>query len=367
MRQPSEIIPLAILQPSKSGCSAEDNQSVSAKVAKLENRLSCISPLLPRSSMSVSLAASDAAQLISASRMASGGLSLSKKRKSFKSPGKANLDQLLGLGSCENEASESEGEYFNFKRKCHSASTSTSRTTDRPTVHPIDCANPLICDLSAKVSGLSDSAEFNVNAVSVSRPRARAQTGSADIFSDNDEEEGRDGVLRVFTDETQRATRDNKNECYSNADIKTNAWSDMSSSVLTASAAVASESMVLVPRSRGRAAVTFSEFELSGVQHVELQLQSNFQEETERMDDALSNAELTGSYRRSSRLLRNSMNSSAKKNESRNSDRKSLGSSRAVSRESSQSGKPSMDVMRNDCGYGSYFSSMEFAAQVSYV
>jgi hypothetical protein len=367
MPQPSETIPLAIRQPIKSGSFEAANRSVSAKVAELENRLSCISPLLSRSSMSMSLAASDAAQLISASRMASGGLSLSKKRKSFKSPGKANLDQLLGLGSCDNEASESEGECFNFKRKRHSASTSTSRTTDRPTEHPIDCAIPLICNLSAKVSGLSDSAEFHLNAVSVSRPIARAQTGSADIFSDDDEEESRYGVLRVLTDETQRATRDNKNDSYSNADIKTNARSDMSSCVLTASAAVASESMVLVPRSRGRAAVTFSELELSCVQHVESQLQSNFQEETESLDDALTNAELTGSYRRSSRLLRNSINSSAKKRESHNSARKSLGSSRAVSRESSQSGKPSMDVMRYDCGYGSYFSSMEFAAQVSHV
>jgi hypothetical protein len=364
MLQASEIIPLAVLQPSTSACFGEANQSVSANVVNLENRLSCISPLLPRNTMSVSLAASDAAQLISAGKVASGRLSLSNKRKSFKSPGRANLDQLLGLGSCDNEASESEGEYFNFKKKRQSVSKSNSRTTDHPSVHTIDSVIPRSGDLPAKVSGLSDSVEFNHSAGSDSRPIARAQTGSADIFSDDDEEEVGGGALsRGGTEEAQRAIRDN--ECSSNADINTNARSDMSSCVLTAS--TAPDSMILVPRSRGRAAVTFSESEPSGVWHGESQLQPHFQEEPESMDDELTNAELTSSCRRSRRLLRNSINSSAKKNGSHSSDRKSLGSSRAISWEPSQSGKLSMDVMRNDCSFGSYFSSMEFAAQVSYV
>ena len=357
--QPSEIIPLAVIQPSTSTCFTETNLSVSSKVAILENRLSCISPL--RSRGAVSLAASVAAELISASRVASGGLSLSKKRKSFKSPGRTNLDQLLGLGSCDNEASESEGEYFNLKKKRPAASTSCM--SDR------DCVIPRIDDLYAKAPGLSNSVDFNLHAVAGSKPLARSQTGSADIFSDADEEDEDDDVLPVVTEETQRVSEENK--CSSSADVKTKAIPDMSPSVLTTTpsafaAALASDSMVPVPRSRGRTAVTFSDAELSGVQHTDILSDSHFQGETNIMGDALTNAELTGSYRRSSRLLRNSINSSAKKNGSDISGPTLPGSSRRVLQESLQDGKPSMDAMRNDCGYGSYFSSMEFAAQVSW-
>jgi hypothetical protein len=358
--QPSEIIPLAVIQPSTSTCFTETNLSVSSKVAILENRLSCISP--HRSRGAVSLAASVAAELISASRVASGGLSLSKKRKSFKSPGRTNLDQLLGLGSCDNEASGSEGEYFNFKKKRPAASTSCM--SDR------ECVIPRIDDLYAKAPGLSNSVDFNLHAVSGSKPLARSQTGSADIFSDADEEdEDDDDVLPVVTEETQRVSEENK--CSSSAYVKTKAIPDMSPSVLTttpsafASAALASDNMVPVPRSRGRTAVTFSDAELSGVLHTDTHSNSHSQGETNSMSDALTNAELTGSYRRSSRLLRNSINSSAKKNGSDSSGPTLPGSTRRVSQESLQDGKPSMDAMRNDCGYGSYFSSMEFAAQVS--
>ena len=357
--QPSEIIPQAVIQPSTSTCFTETNLSVSSKVAILENRLSCISPL--RSRGAVSLAASVAAELISASRVASGGLSLSKKRKSFKSPGRTNLDQLLGLGSCDNEASESEGEYFNLKKKRPAASTSCM--SDR------ECVVPRIDDLYAKAPGLSNSVDLNIHAVSGNKPLARTQTSSADIFSDADEEDEDDDVLPVVTEETQRVSGEDK--CSSSADINTKAIPDMSPSVLTttpsafASAALASDSMVPVPRSRGRTAVTFSDAELSGVQHTDILSDSHSQGENNSMSDALTDAELTGSYRRSSRLLRNSINSSAKKNGSDSSGPTLPGSSRRVLQESLQYGKPSMDAMRNDCGYGSYFSSMEFAAQVS--
>ena len=235
-----------------------------------------------------------------------------------------------------------------------------------------ECVIPRIDDLYAKAPGLSNSVDLNLHAVAGSKPLARTQTSSADIFSDadeEDEEEEDDDVLPVVTEETQRVSGEDK--CSSSADINTKAIPDMSPSVLTttpsafASAALASDSMVPVPRSRGRTAVTFSDAELSGVQHTDTHSDSHFQGETNSMSDALTNAELTGSYRRSSRLLRNSINSSAKKNGSDSSGPTLPGSSRRVLQESLQYGKPSMDAMRNDCGYGSYFSSMEFAAQVS--
>lgn len=232
-----------------------------------------------------------------------------------------------------------------------------------------DCVIPRIDDLCAKAPGLSNSVDLNLHAVAGSKPLARSQTSSADIFSDADEEEDGDDVLPVVTEETQRVSGENKFS--SSADVKTKAIPDTSPSVLTttpsafASAALASDSMVLVPRSRGRTAVTFSDAELSGVQHTDILSDSHSQGETNSMSDALTNAELTGSYRRSSRLLRNSINSSAKKNGSDSSGPTLPGSSRRVLQESLQDGKPSMDAMRNDCGYGSYFSSMEFAAQVS--
>lgn len=367
--QTSEISSAATLRPGASDYSEGTDQSVSvsSKVAQLESRLSCISPLRSRSAVSVSLAASNAAQLILACRVASGGLSLCTKRKSLKSPGKTNLDRLLGLGNCDNDASESEGEHTNLKKKCLSAST--SRVTDPPNVHCSDNTVLQIDDLSGRVSGLLDTLDFSLHAISESGPAARALTGSTDIFSDEDDDtdDDKNSPLPLFPDETQRLARDLT--CSTSGDVTAKERSDISSLVLASptsrSAAVASESMILVPRSRGRAAVTFSESELSGVQHTESLIQSHPQHEADSTGHALINSELTNGYRRSSRLFRNTMNLSASKNGSNSSNRTSLGSSRFVSTESSQSGKVSMDVMRNDCGYDSYFGSMEFAAQVS--
>ena len=292
------------------------------------------------------------------SALTSGGAP--KRRRSTRTPGGASLDVLLGLGCSGDGASDSEGDDMNsIKRESLSPVDSVLRVA-HSLIHNGNSA-PQRYDLSARVSSLLSSANFNVPSKLTKRKLpagkkrvTRIQVGVSDVFSDDEEEAVQSGSIEGM-EAVQSATIEG---------METAQSAPMESSIVemtidtTESDFFADSKDVEITGStlpRRSSTVRISVVSFAGISAVSSEEVSSCVE----MDCDLTSVAFstsTSGCRRSCRLSNASSSGSTKKARRQATPyaprfaRPNLGTS--------GSAKTSMDVMREDCGYGSYFNSM---------
>lgn len=294
------------------------------------------------------------------SALTSGGAP--KRRRSIRTPGPggASLDVLLGLGCCGDGASDSEGDDINsMKRQSLSPVDSVLRGADS-LIHNGDSA-PQHYDLSARVSSLLSSAHFNIPSKSTKRKLpagkkrvTRIQVGVSDVFSDDEEEtvqpapfEGMDTEQSASVEAMMAAQSAPTESSIVEMTVDTTEsdfFADSKDVEITGST---------LPRRSSSVRVSVVSF--AGISAVSSEEVSSCVEmDCDTMSVAFSTS--TSGCRRSCRL----------------SNASSIGSTKRAHRQAtpyaprfarpnsgtSGSAKSSMDVMREDCGYGSYFNSM---------
>ena len=365
-----------------------------------------------------------AVSVIQSSRTPSDINSESRKRKMAPSPRGANLDILLGLG--DDDASESEGEYSSLKKTTTSGCEQKLPTEYVPVNTSNENANTTVPekqnDLSTRISDMLFSPKFKQRPKNLAAKRGkgvqRVVIERAEMASDDEESMPNTSIITanhtiiathpvipVISDVTMEVTNDVTSEGtiesihdFSNQVINeiTREVDDVTATVMDSvptSVSIASmdlglpslesveSKMDLGPRSvesmkslksskssapiGNRATVSFADDSEC--------IESIFEGDVDGVVDSLRITTLSSACRRSRRLSGSSVNSSLTNNSVTKCKRRGTPHaprfSRPSSRESSSScsggSKGSMDVMREDCGYGSYFSSMESADKVS--
>jgi hypothetical protein len=274
------------------------------------------------------------------SALTSGGAP--KRRRSSRgrgrSPGGASLDVLLGLGCCGNGASDSEDEKLVSNKGDSSPSVHSELRVDGSVMHNVDLA-PRIDDIPSRVTALLSSANSNLPSnktkrnLPVGKKRVtRVQVGVCDIFSDDEEEIVSSAPAESLMVDTMMDTTESEY------------FVDIKDAEIIESTVPRRSSTVR------RSVVSFAE--VSAFPSVE---GSSLDGLDSDMMTVVGNTS-SGGVRRSCRLSNASSSSSAKKARRQATPY----APRFARRKSgtSGSGKTPMDVMREDCGFGSYFNSM---------
>ena len=292
------------------------------------------------------------------SALTSGGAP--KRRRSIRTPGGASLDVLLGLGCCGDGASDSEGDNMNsMKRQSLSPVDSVLRGADS-VIHNGNSA-PQRCNLSARVSSLLSSAHFNIPSKSTKRELlagkkrvTRIQVGVSDVFSDDEEETAQPASFEGM-DTEQSASIEGMIAVQSaplESSIVDMIIDTTESDFFADSKDVEITGSTLPWRS---STVRQSVVSFAGISAVASEEVSSCVEmDCDTMSVAFSTS--TSGCRRSCRLSNASSSGSTKK-----ARRQATPYAPRFARPNSGtsgSAKTSMDVMREDCGYGSYFNSM---------
>ena len=347
--------------------------SVSSKVAEFESRSRSNSI---QSSVIKSLpAVTAAANLIQSSRSPSNCNSESRKRKIAPSPRGANLDILLGLGG-DDDASESEGDCFCSQKRKSANNCEQKWSRDEPLTSSV----PLVQnDLSSRISNMLFSPQFkqrprSTDATKRGKAVQRIVIGTSEMTSD-DEEIVSDIVPNTALTNSIPVTMEVINVItvkdvvplsIPSMDLEHSSLETVNLGPCSMESKKSSKSSKINASSGNKATVSFADNSDC--------IESIFQGDVDSVVDSLRITTLSSGCRRSRRLSSSSANSSltkcsvtkCKRKGTPHAPRFSRPSSRESSLTSSSSGssKGSMDVMREECGYGSYFSSMESADKV---
>jgi hypothetical protein len=265
-----------------------------------------------------------------------------KRRRSSRgrgrSPGGASLDVLLGLGCCGNGASDSEDEKLDSHKRESSPTVHSELMVDDSVMHNGDFA-PRVDDISSRVISLLSSANIDLPSnktkrnLPVGKKRVtRVQVGVCDIFSDDEEEIVSSAPAELSMVDTMMDTTESEY------------FVDIKDAEIIESTVPRRSSTVR------RSVVSFAE--VSAFPSAE---GSSLDGLDSDMMAVVGNTS-SGGVRRSCRLSNASSSSSTKK-----ARRQATPYAPRFARPNSGtsgSGKTPMDVMREDCGYGSYFNSM---------
>lgn len=272
------------------------------------------------------------------SALTSGGAPKRRRSSMGRSPGGASLDVLLGLGCRGNGASDSEDEKFDSNKRESSPTLQSELRVEDAVVHHGDSA-PRIDDISSSVTSLLSCANFNLPSnmtkrnLPVGKKRVtRVQVGVCDIFSDEEEKIASSAPAELSMAETMMDTTES--EFF--VDIKD---AEIIESTVPRRSSTVRRSVVSFAQVSG-----FPSGEGSSLDGLDSDMM------------AVVGNTSSGGVRRSCRLSNASSSSSTKK-----ARRQATPYAPRFARPNSGtsgSGKTPMDVMREDCGYGSYFNSM---------
>ena len=286
-----------------------------------------------------------------------------KRRRSMRSTGGASLDILLGLGCGGNDASDSEGDNVDCMKSKSSSSVVSVLQGAMPVMYSGDPV-PRMDDLSTRVSCLLSS--VNINQPS-NRPKRnflvgkkrvmRLQVGVCDIFSDDDEEETVPSAPMELSVAEMEFVPSASEESSEEEMIVDTTDSDFFAGIKDVG--VTGTNYPQRSSTVRRSVVSFVEVAAGPSK------ESPFLDELDSDLMVPGSSRLSSGCRRSCRLSNVSSSSSTKK-----ARRQATPYAPRFARPNSGTpggGKTSMDVMRQDCGYGSYFSSMNSPEKVGVI